>query len=158
MKREAGRILLWRSWCSRCSRPASNYARRLSFCLPACHPVCQFSRDREAERGERRWARRCRGGTREISGAQALPVKSDMTFWFCHLSPTAMSESALRSACHPPLPPSASLSQNASLLFPVSSCSHSVSFSLSSQSCSFMGEMWRCDFQEKLRYNRQISL
>lgn len=51
MKREAGRILQWHSWCSRCSSPASNYARRLSFCLPACHPICQFSRDREAARG-----------------------------------------------------------------------------------------------------------
>lgn len=51
MKREAGRILQWHSWCSRCSRPASDYARRLSFCLPACHPICQFSRDREAVRG-----------------------------------------------------------------------------------------------------------
>lgn len=125
MKREAGRILLWRSWCSRCSRPASNYARRLSFCLPACHPVCQFSRDREAERAERRWARRCRGGTGEISGAQALPVKSDMTFWFCHLSPTATSESALRSACHPSLPPSLWMPL---FFFCLPSCSHSVSF------------------------------
>lgn len=163
MKREAGRILPWRSWCSRCSRPASNSARRLSFCLPACHPVCQFSRDREAERGERRWgARRCRGGTGEISGAQALPVKSDMTFWFCHLSPTAMSEPALRSACHPPLPPSASVSLWMPLflfLSPTLAPTPSLfSFSFSSQSCGFMGEMWRCDFQEKLRYNRQISL
>lgn len=116
MKREAGRIPQWHSWCSRCSRPASNSARRLSFCLPACHPIWQFSRDRETARGaersreEQRWARWCRGGTREISGAQALPVKSDMTFWFCHLSPTAMSDSALRSACHPPLLSSASIS------------------------------------------------
>lgn len=161
MKREAGRILLRRSWCSRCSRPASNSARRLSFCLPACHSVCQFSGDREAEGSERRWARRCRGGTGEISGAQALPVKSDMTFWFCHLSPTAMSESALRSACHPPLPPSASVSLTASRSFlsPALAPTPSLfSFSFSSQSCSFMGEMWRCDFQGKLSYNRQISL
>lgn len=137
MKREAGRILPRRSWCSRCSRPASNSARRLSFCLPACHPVCQFSRDREAEGSARRWARRCRGGTGEISGAQALPVKSDMTFWFCHLSPTAMSESALRSACHPPLPPSASVSFTASR-------SHSVSFLI----LLFLPELqfygWKC--------------
>lgn len=86
----------------------------------------------ERQREEQRWARWCRGGTGEISGAQALPVKSDMTFWFCHLSPTAMSDSTLRSACHPPLFSSASLSLrlslNASLSFSVS-CSHSISFS-----------------------------
>lgn len=56
MKRETGRILHWRPWCS---RPASNSARCLSFCLPACHPICQLSRDGEAARGA------------EMSGADA---------------------------------------------------------------------------------------
>lgn len=85
-------------------------------CLSACQPAILSASLAETERGsergseEQRWARWCRGGTGEISGAQALPVKSDMTFWFCHLSPTAMSDSALRSACHPPLFSSASVS------------------------------------------------
>lgn len=134
-------------------------------CLSACQPAIPSASLAETERqrgGERRWARRCRGGTGEISGAQALPVKSDMTFWFCHLSPTAMSEPALRSACHPPLPPSASVSPNASLLFPSPALAptpslFSFSFSLPELQC-YGGKMWRCDFQEKLRYNRQISL
>lgn len=168
MKSEAGRILQWHSWCSRCSRPASNYARRLSFCLPDCHPICQFSRDREASersREEQRWARWCRGGTGEISGAQALPVKSDMTFWFCHLSPTAMSDSAPRSACHPPLLSSASvslslcLSERLSVFFCLLLLLHLLSSSsFSFLSCSFMGKKWRCDFLEELRYNRLCSL
>lgn len=99
-------------------------------CLSACQPAILSASlaETERQREQQRWARRCRGGTGEISGAQALPVKSDMTFWFCHLSPTAMSDSTLRSACHPPLLSSASISLNASLSFSVS-CSHSISFS-----------------------------
>lgn len=68
-------------------------------CLSACQPailsasLAETERQREGAEKEQRWARWCRGGTGEISGAQALPVKSDMTFWFCHLSPTAMSDS-----------------------------------------------------------------
>lgn len=101
-------------------------------CLSACQPAILSASLAETERRweEQRWARWCRGGTGEISGAHALPVKSDMTFWFCHLSPTAMSDSALRSVCHPPQLSSASVFLNASLSFFVS-CSHSISFSCS---------------------------
>lgn len=81
-------------------------------CLSACQSAILSASlaETERQREEQRWARWRRGGTREISGAHVLPVKSDMTFWFCHLSPTAMSDSALRSACHPPLLSSASIS------------------------------------------------
>lgn len=76
-----------------------------------------------------------------------------------------MSDSALRSACHPPLLSSASislslrLSECLSVFFCLPLPLHLLpSFSFSFQSCSFMGEKWRCDFLEELRYNRQPFL
>lgn len=136
-------------------------------CLSACQPAILSASlaETERQREEQRWARWCRGGTGEISGAQALPVKSDMTFWFCHLSPTAMSDSALRSACHPPLFSSASvslslhLSECLSVFFCLLLPLHlPFSFSFSFQSCGFIGKKWRCDFLEELRYNRLCFL
>lgn len=156
MKREAGRILLWRSRCSRCSRPASNYARRLSFCLPACHPVCQFSRDREAGRGERRDERGDAGAARGKSvGHRRSQLKVTWPFDFvtCHQLPCLSLRWGVP-AIHRCLPLSECLSS-----FSVSrSCSHSVSFLILLFLPVLWGGMWRCDFRVKLRYNGQISL
>ena len=160
MKREAGRILRWRSWCSRCSRPVSNYARRLSFCLPARHPVCQFSRGKGwggggwDERGDA-WAARGKSVGHRRS---QLKVTWPFDFVTCHQLPCLSLRWGVP-AIHRclPLPP---VSPNASLLFlsPALAPTPSLcSFSFSSQSCRFRGEMRRCDVQ-KLRYNRQISL
>lgn len=138
MRREAGRILQWHSWCSRCSRPASNYARRLSFCLPACHPICQFNRDREAARGAER-SRDERGDAGAARGKSVghrrsqLKVTWPFDFVTCHQLPCLTPHWGVP-AIHRcfPLPPSLcrAVSLNASLSFSVS-CSHSIYFSCS---------------------------
>lgn len=135
MKRKAGRNLQWHSSCSRCSRPASNYAGRLSFCLPACHPICQFSRRQrgsERSRDEHGDAGAARGKSAGHMRSQ-LKVTWPFDFVTCHQLPCLTLHWGVP-AIHRcfPLPPSLcrSVSLNASLSFSVS-CSHSISFSCS---------------------------
>lgn len=110
-----------------CSRPASNSARCLSFCLPACHPICQFSTDREAARGAEMSGADAAGAARGKSAGHRrsqLKVTWPFDFVTCHQLPCLTPHRGVP-AIHRRCLPSASVST--SLCLPESS---SVSFCL----------------------------
>lgn len=149
MKRETGRILHWRPWCS---RPASNSARCLSFCLPACHPICQFSRDGEAARGAEMSGADAGAARGKSAGHRRSQLKVTWPFDFvtCHQLPCLTPHGGVPAIHHcfllclclvVSLSLSLSLRKSFSVFFCLLLPLHLLfSFSLSFQSCVLTGK------------------
>lgn len=139
-----------------------------SLCLPACHPICQFSRDAETvrsgeEQKKKKESRDERGDAGAARGKSVghrrfqLKVTWPFDFVTCHHLPclTPQWEAPAIHRCYTVLALSEYLS--VSFLLPLHLLFlRSLFFS---ELQSYGGkETWRCDFLEELRYNRQCFL